>query len=231
MRIKIMGFDNDIEFHEDFVNILEIPDTNQFANFLIKFNKVCYNEDDNEIVLLDKHERISFEKFSIMILDVLNINYNDKKIVSSIYDWIAKNNRIDSSVDEEFELIKQRLYLYMVNITNDLPFECYIDREISVQDILKLFNIKVDASYCNSILERIILFIDILSIVSPKILLMLVNLKSYLTEKELVELYKYILYKNMKVLLLENKQQNILKHERKNILDMDYYDTVQVYKE
>ena len=30
MRIKIMGFDNDIEFHEDFVNILEIPDTNQF---------------------------------------------------------------------------------------------------------------------------------------------------------------------------------------------------------
>ena len=49
------------------------------------------------------------------------------------------------------------------------------------------------------------------------------NLKTFLQEADLLELYKYSIYNNIKLLILENKHcENALKYERKNIIDENF---------
>ena len=49
------------------------------------------------------------------------------------------------------------------------------------------------------------------------------NLKTFLQEEDLLELYKYSMYNNIKLLVLENKHyENVLKYEKKNIIDENF---------
>ena len=56
----------------------------------------------------------------------------------------------------------------------------------------------------NNLLENILLLIDIESELNLDKLVVFVNLKSYLENEELIELYKYSLYKDIKILLVDN---------------------------
>lgn len=54
-------------------------------------------------------------------------------------------------------------------------------------------------------------------------LLIVPNLKTFLQEDDLLELYKYSMYNNIKLLVLENKHyENVLKYEKKNIIDENF---------
>lgn len=230
MMIKIMGFENPIEFKENFVNVLEIPNTKQFSNFVLKFNNVYENTEDNEIVLLSNGEKQDFSKNTMIISDILNIDFNDKKIISNIYEILSLENQKDTSIDNEYENITKGIYNYLLKVINNLPFECYITKEIKLQDLLKIANFKISKDYYTTILEKILLLIDIFSIINNNVIIILINLKSFLAERELLEFYKYTLYKNIKILLIDNKKQDVLRYENKNILDDDYYDYIQMYK-
>ena len=54
-------------------------------------------------------------------------------------------------------------------------------------------------------------------------LLIVPNLKTFLQKDDLLELYKYSMYNNIKLLVLENKHyENVLKYEKKNIIDENF---------
>ena len=64
--------------------------------------------------------------------------------------------------------------------------------------LLKLFNLKINNLNYTNILERIEMLIDLLFVLNISQILAIPNLKKYLLE-ELVELYKYSLYNNIKI--------------------------------
>ena len=75
----------------------------------------------------------------------------------------------------------------------------------------------------DSIVDNIEYIINIISTLKIASVLVIPNLKVYLDEKELLEIYKYSIYNNVRLLIIENnKCEKIMKYERKNIIDEEF---------
>ena len=75
-------------------------------------------------------------------------------------------------------------------------------------------------------LERIEFFIDILSTLKISDLLIIPNLKTYLCDDELENLYKYVIYNNIKLLIIEKENKKLLKYEKEMLIDENYCDMI-----
>ena len=79
-------------------------------------------------------------------------------------------------------------------------------------------NIKINKE--DSILKNLFILIDVINELKNYNLLILVNLKQYLTKEELNEVYKYAIYNNVTLLLIDNTSYGIpQKYEKKLIID------------
>lgn len=220
MIMSIFGFEEKIVFKDGYVNIIEIYNKKLFYNIIKLLN--CYNSEyDNQIVLYENDKRIEIEKNVFVLSDIFNIDYNSKKIINKLYNIISDN--VYNRQDDELENINLKLRSYLIEEINELPFEFSINSDIDVNDILKLYNLKIDTDCYDSLVDNIEYIINIISTLKIASVLVIPNLKVYLDEKELLEIYKYSIYNNVRLLIIENnKCEKIMKYERKNIIDEEF---------
>jgi len=60
-----------------------------------------------------------------------------------------------------------------------------------------------------------------------KKLLVFIDLKNYLSEKQLVEFYKQSKHRDINILLLESKKSKLIEYEYKICIDEDLYEYVE----
>lgn len=218
MRLRICGFENDIVFDDTGVNVLQIDDSKCFANIVDILNQKVNGLENNQMFLLDDNEdEISMTKEVYVLFDLFNVDYNSKKILNKIYEIIAQN--IDNSQDLKLEEFSLEVRNYIIQEINELPFEFVMKREISVQEILKLYDLKIDDINYSSVLERVELVIDIIATLGVAKILAIPNLKNFLSDEELLELYKYSLYNNVNLLIIQSGNWDILQYE--NVMKID----------
>ena len=155
-----------------------------------------------------------------MLFDVFNIDYTSKKILNKLYKIIENNVHLRQ--DLQIEEMSFKLQNYIIEEINELPFEFTMKMNLDISEILKLYDLKIDGTIYTTVLEKIQLLIDIISTLKIATILVIPNLKSFLTEKELLELYKYSLYNNVKLLLLERNLDKKLKYEKVIFIDENF---------
>lgn len=212
MKLRINGFENEIIFTDKNINILEIKDTKCFTHIIDILNQKISEIENDEIFLLDENEEeLKIEKEMYLIFDLFNIDYNNRKILNKIYDIINKNIKNTQELDI-YEMVFE-LRNYLIQEINELPFEFVMKSDISIPEVLKLFDLKIDKKNYTNILERVEILIDLLSLLNIARILVIPNLKMYLSDEELIELYKYSLYNNIKLLIIERDCKNKLQYE------------------
>ncbi len=219
MKLKINGFENEIIFNDSTINIIEVNDAKCFTHIIDVLNQKINGYENNEIFLLDQNdEELKIDKNMYLIFDLFNIDYNSKKILNKLYEVVEKN--IKNSQDYELDELTSRLKQYLISEVNELPFEFIMNDSINVVDILKVFNLKIDSINYTRILEKLELLVDMISTLKIANILVIPNLKMYLNEKELLEFYKYSLYNNINLLIIERFNTK-LKYEK--ILKIDEF--------
>ena len=226
MKIRIIGFENEIDLSNDeVVNIIEIKDVNCFSNIIGIINNSMNGIETNEVFLLgDNDKELKLNKECYLLLDVFNIDYNSKKILTRIYEYIETN--IKNNQDYEIESLALKIRNYLIQEINELPFEFTMKSELDITEILKLFSLKIDNDNYQTLLEKVEILIDILSTLEIAKVLIIPNLKLYLNDNELVELYKYSLYNNIKLVLIERHNYKQLKYEKITTIDENFYDYI-----
>lgn len=223
MKLRINGFENEIEFNKENINVLEIRNARCFSYMLEIINGKINGLESEEIFLIgNDNEEINMSKEMYIVFDLFNIDYNSKKVLGKLYEIIERNIKNNQELAIENMMLKIRNYL--IEEINELPFEFIIKQEIEITDILKLFGLKIDCQCYNSILERVEILIDIISTIGIAKILVIPNLKQYLSKKELLELYKYSLYNNVNLLLLERNNNEKLEYEKVLCIDNEYDD-------
>lgn len=225
MKLKINGFENEIQFDEEYINVLTVNNSKCFSHIIGILNDKINGIESNEIFLLDeKNQEIKMDKKAYIVLDIFNIDYNSRKVLNKIYDIIAEN--IEKNQDYEVEKMVMQLRNYIIQEINELPFEFVMKSELEIPEILKLYNLKIDDVNYTSILEKVEILIDIISTLKVADILIIPNLKLFLSSEELVELYKYSLYNNVKLLLIERNNEEQLKYEKNIIIDENFCDFI-----
>ena len=221
MKLRINGFENELNLENGKVNIVQIENSKLFTHVIDVLNDKINGIDNNEIFLLDeKNEELNISKEMIIIFDMFNIDFNTKKIIGKIYDIISNNIRENS--DELIEKINFNIRKKLINELNDLPFNFDVKETIDVLDLLKIYNVKIDFKMYSNILEKVELLIDIISNLKIATVLIIPNLKSYFSEKELLELYKYSLYNEISLISIERRKYRKLKYEQILYIDNEY---------
>lgn len=225
MKLKINGFTNELEFYNDKVSVLAIKDTKCFTNTIQEINdKINGIESDKIFLLDDKENELKMSNKMCMILDLFNIDYNSKKILGKLYDKISEN--IENSGETKLQNLFIEIRKSIMEEINELPFEFTMSDDIDIINILKLYNLKVDILSYETILERIEFFIDLNATLNIFNVIIIPNLKMYLSEEELIELYKYSLYNNVKLLLIEKNFTQKLEYEHILVIDEEFEDYI-----
>lgn len=225
MKLRLNGFENEVTFNNEIINVLQVEDAKCYTHIIDILNQKINGYENNEIFLLDENEEeMRIDKNMYMIFDLFNIEYNSKKVLNRIYDVISEN--IQNSQELKMEQLIIKLRNYLIEEINELPFEFVMKSEISIQELLKTFDLKIDNINYTNVMERIELLIDLFSTLNIAKILVIPNLKMYLSEEELVELYKYSLYNNVNLLIIERNIRNKLKYEKILAIDENYNDEI-----
>lgn len=225
MIMKIFSLENDIIFTEEYINVLQIQDKKLFTNVINSLNDNINNIEDTKerIIILDNDTEIKIEKEVLMFIDVFNIDFNQKKIQSALYNKIEKIYKQEFERMSEFQTIFQKLQLNVLDVFNEFPFEFNYKESIGIQEYLKLLGLKISNNK-GKITDTIFSLIDVVEYLSVTKILIFVNLKLYLIDDELKEIYKYAMYKKVNILLIETgEEKEPLENEKILYIDSDSY--------
>lgn len=217
MKINFGYLDNSILISDDVVTVLEIENKKLFyrivndLNFLSNGFTVsdinCYDELYKEILLSNKI-RIYFDFF--------NFNFDSKKYSNDL------NKYIVSELSEEDKNDIQKIYNKLVEkltiILNKFDLPLQIMNDMSFDKVIKNLDVVIDSK--NDLLQNLMLLIELENIFRTNNILFFINLKQYLCNTELVELYKYAIYNQVKIILIDSQAYGIkLNYEKKMIID------------
>ncbi|NLM63638.1 MAG: type II-A CRISPR-associated protein Csn2, partial [Mollicutes bacterium] len=152
MIFRIFSLDNDIVLDENYVNVLEIHDKS-FAVKIIK--KLTSDEDiynDEFFLLFEDDKEINLYKNSIVITDLFNINFNDRKILNKIYDLLEEEIKSDESFYIELNEINKLLSKLLKDKLNQAILDLELDEELKIKELLKTYNVHISRNNEDDIL-------------------------------------------------------------------------------
>lgn len=225
MKLKIFGLDNYAKLKEENVLLISINNVKMFTNIIKLLNNKINGIEEKEIILLDdENKEINMKSKCMLLIDLFNIDYNSKKVLNKIYELIEEKIKLNQDLQLENYMLNIRNYL--IEEINELPFEFSMKSELDISEVLKLFNVKIDTINYESVLEKIEFLIDIACTLKIADIIFIPNLKQYLSNEEVVELYKYSLYKNIKLVIIERENREKVEYENVWEIDENYCDVI-----
>lgn len=228
MIIKVGTFSSHVDFTNNYLNVLEIEDKRLYANIVTSFYNAINDDPTKEkLILLNNDELSSISNSLFMIMDVYSFDFNIRKINNKLINLLEKNIINDDILRLTIENKIYEIVNLIPEVTSILSLDLIWDNEIKIQKILNLFSIRFDQNYDDNYFQRTLKIVDIVKELEICDILVLCNLKSFLDDEELKELYKYIRFKEQNTLILESRVDNrLIYHERKIIVDYYFNDYI-----
>lgn len=216
MNLNVKYFDNKIVFNKEFINVLEIENKKYFYRFIKDLYSIISSNITEDVHFFENEKEINMSNKLRIYVDFFDFQFDSKKYVNDISKYVSTN----ISEDDKNSLVT--LYSKMVKqyskILNDVEMPLKIDSEFSVDNLNKLMKISVDTK--EDLLDNLLLLIDLEKALKLNNLLVFVNLKQYLSKNELSELYKYAIYNEVNIFLVDSQSYGVcLKYEKKHIID------------
>lgn len=224
MKIVISSFDNDIVLSDEYTQVLEISDKTLFSKISQSFYSLCAGEEAQESILLfDKDNIKDFSKYSLFLASPLLLDIDCKSIQTKLHDIIHSFVIQDPERSIEINRAYNELLSNFISFTYDLDLPIDWSSAPDWYKILKCMNPKIDVEKCDSVFERLLLYLEVISNLNLTSFLILCNFKNFFTNDQLVALYKTSRYYSIPLLLIEsNHADNILDGERKIWVDDDF---------
>ena len=206
-----------IEIKEGRVPVLAIENADVFLEFTEDIYRQSLGE-DGDIVLSEEDRILTFSKTAVMVSDYFCLDLNQRKIQNILY----KNMQTAAF---EFSAEKDKITIQGIDlldkIIGNLNFDhIAYDLELDWNDIFKLFHVRIEEDYI-SLTEKVISFMRLCSQLLKIRLLILVGLKSYISDEQLLHIYKMADYLKIDLLLIEPVERQALKNEDYYIIDRD----------
>lgn len=217
MTINVEYFDNVIKLEDDFVVSIEIENKNVFYRFIKDFYEISYGNVLEEVKFFNQDMKELNSSVKVQVFsNYFEIDFDSKKISNALLKYVYENI---SDIDRQSIIKSQQKLIDIYNkILNELDLPLNVNSDISVEAISKYLKISINKPL--TLLDNLFLLIDLERELKINELLLFVNLKSYLSKDELIELYKYSIYNKVKILLVDAFNYGVtLNNEKKLIVD------------
>ena len=177
------------------------------------------NKQNEDFELIKDLKSLNISKSAEIIFDLFNLEANSSNLLKKLYEELEMD--INS---KDMYLKKIDMERIILDVVDDLIYRSRFSiksSEINYQNFFKSVSIEFDYDK-ESILEKLVKYIQVMSELLDKELFIIVNLDSFLSEEEIVELKKFLCYNEIKVLALQNTiTREVESCENLRILDKD----------
>ncbi len=203
MIFQYKGFNFKIDFEDKSIFSLIIENKKLYRKVIEDLiNNISI--DDGNIILSENNKLIVPEKEIFVFSDYFNFDVN--KFVLNKYYKELKNLSENEFFDETVE-IKETLRNYVTKLIEN-EYSVKLEEDLDISQILKAFGIKFQRN--EDLLLNLFEWIKILNELLGYEIFFFINLENFLSDDELVEFSKFILYNKYKVVFLENFNRNKL---------------------
>lgn len=219
MKMVYEPFEYPIVFEENKVNVVCIERPECFRQFIEDLQEQI-QEEEGKFVLSADGEELPLKKYVCVITDIFNLEFNERKVLNRIYEELDQYAASEEMYLQTCEL-QTHLFKFLENLVQATDYPLSYSQEVDLTDLYKAVELEVQTEY-ESLLEKIMDYMDLMVQIFHIHCLVFVNLKSFLRTEELEDLYKAAAYKKVHLLLLENRageEQN--ERERWFIWDKD----------
>ena len=213
MIFQYKGFNFKINFEEKNIFSLIVENKKIYRKIIENLINNTGVEDGN-IILSKNNKLIVPEKEIFVFLDYFNFDIN--KFVLNKYYKELKNLSENEFLNETLE-IKEILLGYINKLTEN-NYSLKFDDDLDISQILKAFSIKFEKS--EELLLNLFEWVKILNEILGYEIFFFINLGNFLSNNELLEFSKVMLYNKYKGVFLENFSRNKLS-DNDNIIIID----------
>lgn len=203
MIFQYKGFNFKIDFEDKSIFSLIIENKKLYRKIIEDLiNNISI--DDGNIILSKNNKLIVPEKEIFVFSDYFNFDVN--KFVLNKYYKELKNLSENDFFDETLE-IKEVLRNYITKLVEN-EYSIKLEEDLDISQILKAFGVKFQRN--EDLLLNLFEWIKILNELLEYEIFFFINLENFLSDNELVEFSKFILYNKYRVVFLENFNRNKL---------------------
>lgn len=221
MIARLYNFDNKCIEFDGKILTFEIENPNMLAKFIKDIRDG--NNDDTEIAF--EHRGKLLDKKDIeLIIDFHALSLFNKNLVSKIFNKIENDFKTDYYKFIKFNEFANEFKENFIALLDDLDIETTVTDDYELKNALNFIEFKPE-NFDDSLVDKIMQYINIITETNIYKLLCFVNLKAYLDTKSIDSIFKYSLYKKLPIILIEYHHDNIvIENEIKLLIDKDLCD-------
>ena len=148
----------------------------------------------------------------------LRADCNEKKILTKLYKELAE--QANSLLYEECSNLNSNIVTFLENLLTTVPYHLEMEVDLDVAALLKLYGVKVETDGVD-VLETLIDYLRAVSSICNIHVVWMLNLKQFLTEEEVGQLYEFCFYEKIHLINLEGQKSYTLEQEKCVIIDRD----------
>ena len=224
MKIKCNYIDNSIVFEDGKINAIELESKRFFYRFVSNLYSISNGDILEEFICLDgNNKEINLANRVKIFNNYFEFDFNSKKYNNEIIKQLIDN--INDEDKNDIVIFQRKLYQKINRQLNRFDIPLFISNDLDIETILK--GVKILVNSFDGILNNLFLLIDIEKTLNLSSILVFINLKQYLSNEELEELYKYSIYNDVKILLVDSQcYSNKSIYENKLFIDKDLVEFV-----
>lgn len=208
----------EIELKENVMSVIVVEDVTLRLPIIEGLYSQVMGKDGNWL-LVENEKNFELDKKAEIILEPFSLELNNKKVKTKLYQDI-KAIAQDFCFSQGLE-VHSHICSYLESLLERVPYPVKYEEEWNILELLKAYDMQLEEEY-DSIYEKLFNYIKLVNHVCGISVFITVNIKQYLTEEQITELYKLAMYSKIQLVLIEfNMFNEKFDCEETYILDKD----------
>lgn len=189
----------EIELRENTASVIVLENVADRLSFVDELYSQVMGKEGNWLLVEDE-KNYELGKKVEMILEPFSLALNSKKVKTKLYQDIKTISQ-DYCFLQGLEL-HSHICNYLESLLERIPYPVKYREEWNLLELLKAYGVEL-VEECDSICEKLFHYIKLINQVCGISIFITVNLKQYLTENQVFELYKLAKYSKIQLVLIE----------------------------
>lgn len=215
MNLVNAEYNISIKLEENRTAILVIEEKILRFKLVDELYRQCMGEEGN-FVLSDNTKILKMSKIADFLMNPFSVDYNNRKVLTKLY------QEIETSGNESFYEEKQRINGDILTLFDKImlnaPYNISSKLELDLVELCKIYNIVIE-NEGDTLLEKLMEYMKIMSQLCSVRVFILLNLTLYLNRKEIRTLYEFASYQKICLLLVEYVMPKEISDEMGCIID------------
>lgn len=210
-----LGIPIELSVYNPFVLYVENP--NEYYRIVNQF-LLAFDGNVSDFTFWDGEEQIHVDKIGGILTDLMTFSFHDRKIISLLHKQLQKNFS-EGLLLPYFQEVSTEIEKFILELCSTVNFQTEND-DVSIESLLKICAVRPAINY-ESLLEKIICYLNILKDLRGATVVVFVGLKNVLSDKDLKLLYNHCALHKISLLIIESVKSRPLLSEEKAIIITD----------